>query len=133
MARRVCSIPDCDQRHDAQGMCVAHYREWRRNGQPPRPAPEPPPTNGVWVHRAACASSEIDPELFWPVAEDGNVHRAQVHAAKAVCAKCPVRAECLAWALVVLPYGIAGGHTANERAEMLRRRRTVKTPAEVNA
>jgi WhiB family redox-sensing transcriptional regulator len=44
-----------------------------------------------WRSNAACR--EADPELFFP---DGAVQSAQ---AKAVCATCPVQAECLRWAL----------------------------------
>jgi hypothetical protein len=42
----------------------------------------------------------------------------QVAAAKAVCAGCPVRAECLAEALARIPYGIAGGLTESERRRL---------------
>ena len=66
-----------------------------------------------WRSRAACL--DIDPELFFPAAENGPVYDAQVAAAKDVCARCPVTAECLAEALERMPYGIAGGLTAEER------------------
>ncbi len=42
-------------------------------------------------------------------------HAAQVAVAKAVCARCPVRAACLDEALIRIPYGIAGGLTPEER------------------
>jgi hypothetical protein len=66
-----------------------------------------------WRHRAACRG--VNPELFHPVATAGAVFEAQVAAAKAVCARCPVVAECLASALATLPHGIAGGLTEQER------------------
>jgi len=47
-----------------------------------------------WRSRAACLGA--DPELFFPAAEGGPVYDAQVAAAKAMCARCPVTAECLA-------------------------------------
>ena len=72
-----------------------------------------------WRSRAACLGT--DPELFFPVAETGPVHDVQVTAAKAVCAGCPVVADCLAEALERIPDGIAGGLTANERRAMRRR------------
>ncbi len=56
-----------------------------------------------WRTRAACRS--VDPDVFFPTAEAGPVYDAQVAVAKAVCAGCPVRAECLAEALVRIPYG----------------------------
>ena len=69
-----------------------------------------------WRARAACRGS--DPELFFPTAESGPVRAGQVAAAKAVCARCPVRAACLAEALARIPYGIAGGLTEYERRRL---------------
>ncbi|MGH3615160.1 MAG: WhiB family transcriptional regulator, partial [Pseudonocardia sp.] len=72
-------------------------------------------------HRAACRS--VDVEVFFPAAVRGQEHERQVSIAKAVCAGCPVRAECLEWALTHLSDGIAGGMTEHERrAEQARRR-----------
>lgn len=79
-----------------------------------------------WRHRAACR--DVDPEVFFPVAEHGPEYEAQVDGAKAVCAACPVRAACLAWALDALPYGVAGGlGEAERRQERVRRRAPVQT------
>lgn len=68
-----------------------------------------------WIARAGCR--EVPPEVFFPVAVAGPAFERQVAAAKAVCAGCPVRSECLAWALAdgALADGIAGGLTAEER------------------
>jgi WhiB family redox-sensing transcriptional regulator len=65
-----------------------------------------------WRSHAACR--EVDPDIFFPTAEHGRMRAREVAAAKAVCARCPVRAECLAVA-VRIPDGIAGGLTAEER------------------
>lgn len=74
-----------------------------------------------WQHRAACRDE--DPELFFPVSEMGPGAR-QVAQAKAVCARCPVRAECLTSALDSgLDYGIFGGLTGGERRKLHRRSR----------
>ena len=75
-----------------------------------------------WRTRAACRS--VDPELFFPTAETGPVHDAQVAGAKAVCAGCPVRAECLDEALVRIPEGIAGGTDPRGRRRLRRPRRS---------
>lgn len=76
-----------------------------------------------WRSRAACRGSE--PETFFPTATEGpELARAEA-AAKRICAGCPVRAECLAWATEVLPFGIAGGLSEAERAE---RRRATRAP-----
>lgn len=69
----------------------------------------------MWRDRAACRGGG-DPERFFPTAEAGPDYEAQVAVAKAVCAGCPVRAECLEWA-AELPYGIAGGMTEDERRQ----------------
>lgn len=66
-----------------------------------------------WRAQAACLTT--DPEQFYPTATTGPAYDAQVREAKAVCAPCPVRAECLAEALSRIPYGIAGGLTEEER------------------
>lgn len=72
-----------------------------------------------WVRRAACRG--VDPELFFPTAEVGTPrYTAQVADAKRVCGICPVRAQCLDWALAELPYGVAGGLSADERAAVRR-------------
>lgn len=66
-----------------------------------------------WLLFAACADE--DPELFFPITHGGPAV-AQTERAKAVCAGCPVRDECLAWALEAgMDYGIFGGRTADER------------------
>lgn len=79
-----------------------------------------------WRHRAACRN--LDPEIFFPVAEAGPALARQEARALAVCARCPVVAECLAFALRELPYGIAGGMTAHQRRE-LRTRRAAPEPS----
>jgi hypothetical protein len=66
-----------------------------------------------WRTRAACVGE--DPELFFPVVEEGPLCEEQVAAAKAVCAMCPVRDVCLEWSTVHIHVGIAGGLTAEER------------------
>jgi WhiB family redox-sensing transcriptional regulator len=65
-----------------------------------------------WMSRGACQGE--DPELFFPFTANGAaVH--QITAAKAVCARCPVRAICLAYAVTTGQDGIWGGTTPEER------------------
>jgi hypothetical protein len=70
------------------------------------------PSNRAWASEAICPTT--DPELFFP--EKG----ASTKAAKAICDGCPVRRQCLTWALEVeqiigpMP-GIYGGKTTRER------------------
>lgn len=86
--------------------------------------------DGRWRDRAACRGG--DPERFFPAAAAGPEYEAQVAVALAVCARCPVRPECLTWALDALPYGVAGAMTEqqrrDERARRHGRRRTCRAP-----
>jgi WhiB family redox-sensing transcriptional regulator len=78
-----------------------------------------PITRGHWRSAAACRSA--DPELFFPISYSGKALE-QVAEAKAICAACPVRRECLAFALrPQQPHGIWGGMTEEERAARRRR------------
>ncbi|ATY13355.1 WhiB family transcriptional regulator [Amycolatopsis sp. VS8301801F10] len=71
-----------------------------------------------WLARAAC--QDEDPELFFPISDMGPGAQ-QVAKAKAVCARCPVRAECLSYALDNgLGNGIFGGTTELERRKLVR-------------
>lgn len=71
-----------------------------------------------WQTEARCR--ETDPDAFYPEVDDPN-QRATVAAAKRVCAGCPVRVECLDYALAHRePHGIWGGHTVVERRHLQR-------------
>jgi|688.fasta_scaffold18867_4 WhiB family redox-sensing transcriptional regulator len=65
-----------------------------------------------WKDRAACNGKQ---ELFF-----SDHKQTVVQQAKLVCGGCPVRAQCLAYALENTEIGIWGGYTANERRMMLR-------------
>jgi len=68
---------------------------------------------GTWWDLAACSSA--DPDLFFPISASGPA-LAQVMRAKAVCATCRVRPQCLQFALAEGPMeGIWGGATEEER------------------
>jgi len=72
-----------------------------------------------WRHRAACRDSE--PKLFFPAGETGPALD-QAEAAIAVCRQCPVRGECLAFALASnQEAGVWGGATEWERRKLRRR------------
>lgn len=75
--------------------------------------PTHPGAPADWRDSASCAQS--DPELFYA---DSAAAKA---AAKAVCARCPVRDTCLAVALVTGErFGVWGGLDADERARLAR-------------
>jgi WhiB family redox-sensing transcriptional regulator len=72
-----------------------------------------------WRTRAACRGE--DPDLFFPIGVTGPAIP-QIAAAKAVCAGCPVREACGAFALTTnQEYGIWGGLDEEERREQRRR------------
>jgi WhiB family redox-sensing transcriptional regulator len=71
-----------------------------------------------WTDDAACRG--VDPELFYPIAYAGPALE-QVASAKAICAGCTARANCLDWALRAgEPVGIWGGTTPEERRYLRR-------------
>ncbi len=71
---------------------------------------------GDWRSRAACLSA--DPELFFPLTSAGPSVR-QIAQAKTVCRRCPVRAECLDFALATRqPHGVWGGTSELDRSRM---------------
>jgi WhiB family redox-sensing transcriptional regulator len=79
------------------------------------------------MDRAACRAAAVDPDLFFPVSESG-LSTQQVADVKAVCARCPVTADCLSWALREEPAGIWGGTTPEERRRLRRARRPAHAP-----
>jgi WhiB family redox-sensing transcriptional regulator len=80
---------------------------------------------GEWVHEAACA--DVPFKDFWhPSSEDGRDPKAEADYAKKICRGCPVRDECLEWAMDVGPalaQGILGGVSEDERRKMWRSRK----------
>ena len=71
-----------------------------------------------WRVMAACGSAE--PELFFPVSASAS-HPGQAAEAKAICARCLVRRECLAFAVRTWQvHGIWGGMTEEERYPLVK-------------
>lgn len=77
----------------------------------------PPP---AWAARGACTRPGMSPELFFTAPrERGQRRRDREATAKALCAGCPVRALCLAYAVDTgQRAGIWGGLTETERAAL---------------
>jgi WhiB family redox-sensing transcriptional regulator len=72
--------------------------------------------------RSASACRHANPDLFFPVATAASGQAAQIAAAKAICAGCPVRSQCLEFAQAnQLTYGIWGGTTPEDRVRARRR------------
>jgi len=72
----------------------------------------------VWRDEAAC--KDADPEIFFEEPR-GKAREQQYEAAKAICATCPVVAECLAESLrdiSTYAYGVWGGTSPSERQQI---------------
>jgi len=66
-----------------------------------------------WWQAAACRTA--DPDIFFPVSAHGPGQE-EIAQAKAVCARCPVRRQCLRFALATRQvHGVWGGTTEEER------------------
>jgi WhiB family redox-sensing transcriptional regulator len=88
---------------------------------PPRPPGDQTITtpDPDWRQLAACRHA--DPELFFPVSASGP-SLDQVAQAKAICAGCLVRQQCLAFALHTRQdHGIWGGTSEEERRPRARK------------
>lgn len=85
--------------------------------------PGPNADHWDWQLFAACRGE--DPNLFFhPEGERGSVREQREHAAKLICASCPVRRECAEHALAVRePYGVWGGMSEEERSRAIAARR----------
>ncbi|SRR6266498_75957 len=74
-----------------------------------------------WAPQGACRDQ--DPDLFFPVGSTGPALE-QIAQAKAICAGCQVRRECLSYAVETgQDCGVWGGTTAEERRAIRSRRR----------
>lgn len=79
---------------------------------------------GRWSARAACRGVE-DAEVMFPTAARGTAaYEAQVRAARAVCGECPVRTQCLNYALTGEDEGVWGGLDPDERRALADTRRS---------
>ena len=76
-----------------------------------------------WQWRAACRGETSS--LFFPPAhfERGEEKRSRERKAKAICAGCPVRIECLEYAVGIREsHGVWGGLNELERRGLIRER-----------
>ena len=119
-------------RHAGHGLCQRCYKARRRLQQEIPDLPIDPedelagwfamPDPGLWTKDARCA--ETDPDIFHP--EVGQ----NVDAAKKICDECPVKAQCLAFALRHPRLtGVWGGTTPKERARIRAAQERIKEEA----
>jgi WhiB family redox-sensing transcriptional regulator len=84
---------------------------------------EPVPLDRSWQLKGLCRGNHS--YLFFPpsTVERKEERERRETKAKAICHVCPVKGECLEFALEIRePYGIWGGVTETERRQMLARR-----------
>jgi WhiB family redox-sensing transcriptional regulator len=78
-----------------------------------------------WREQAACLG--IDPQVFYPADDD------EAEQARAICANCEVRVECLEYALARREKdGVWGGATERDRRRIIRQRRRAARLAEAS-
>ncbi len=80
----------------------------------------------TWMAEGLC--NHHPPAVFFP--SDG----VGVEIAKKICAECPVKSECLEYALELrVDHGVWGGESERQRRRMLKNRRHVRTNVHINA
>jgi WhiB family redox-sensing transcriptional regulator len=84
-----------------------------------RRLPAPVAERWDWQRLGACRGRD-SVQFFHPDGEQSGRRAGLEARAKAVCARCPVRAECAAHALAVRErYGVWGGFSESERLRLL--------------
>ena len=67
----------------------------------------------AWTWQSESSCRGVDPDVFFPTTDE------EAAAAKAICASCPVRVHCLAFAIERGErYGVWGGTDEKERAAL---------------
>jgi len=81
----------------------------------------PKPLVEMWNWQQSGACKDLPSEIFFhPDGERGPSRRNRENRAKAICATCPVMAQCADQALAIQePYGIWGGLTEDDRVAIL--------------
>lgn len=72
----------------------------------------------TWMEKGICGSGVVDPDLFFPSFDAPS----STAAAKAVCQRCPVRGECLDWAIRFHESGVWGETSEADRRTLARRK-----------
>lgn len=84
---------------------------------------------GTWWDGAACRGQDASVFFAPSYFEKREEKLAREAIAKSICARCPVRLECLEYALATRePHGVWGGLNEMERRALLRRRARETAP-----
>lgn len=68
--QRICSIPDCGKQSTSRGWCEAHYRRWRRHGDPL--SGRTPVGEQVEYFLAALETAKPGDCMIWPYSRSWN-------------------------------------------------------------
>ncbi|HVE64438.1 MAG TPA: WhiB family transcriptional regulator [Mycobacteriales bacterium] len=95
----------------------------------------PGPTSDSWEWQLHGRCRGLDSDLFFhPDGDRGPTRSAREQAAQAICADCPVIAECARQSLASRePYGVWGGLTESDREEIWTGRRSAPSPEPARA
>lgn len=73
-----------------------------------------------WQQHGLCRATDSD--VFFPPPRFEHKPERQLREARAksICARCPVRTDCLDWALTTRePFGVWGGYSESERRRII--------------
>lgn len=123
MKRCTVITPDgpCPRPFHGKGMCRTHFDRTNRYGDPRAHIPigkrrRKQATATTWMADAACAHHPDD--LWFPTR---GAQEEDLALAYAICDTCPVRDECLAYALDQnITFGVWGGKSGAERRALRR-------------
>lgn len=83
----------------------------------------PQPSSGLstdWQEHGLCRATDSAVFFAPPHFEHKPEREAREAKAKAICVECPVRTQCLEWALAIRePHGVWGGLSETERRQIL--------------
>jgi len=121
MDQPTCSRTGCKALAHSRGLCRTHYNRARIAGALPLVRTGSVSLNDLaeidleWRVDGKC--NGVDPDLFFPKRGESTSE------AKKVCASCPVKSECLEFALATSEkYGIWGGKSERERRQIRKQR-----------
>ncbi len=141
---RICAAAGCDKPAHARRLCPGHYKTlWHATGGTLTPRPRPPTplpdwldldrlaavdtADRGWETRKACGDQPI--HVFFPPTPGRGGGGYDYRLAEPICARCPVRHECLAAYLPSIAYEpdrqsgcYIGGTTPAQRTTIRRRR-----------
>ena len=122
--RILCAFESCWNEVDCRGYCSGHDSQRKRGkklvplrGMPGSPLTKPSILDQAWDTEAACKDPNVPLEWFFAEGQD-RAARDMIAAAKAVCARCPVKEDCLAYATKARERGLWGATTEAKRQMM---------------